>query len=230
MLTVLEGLDGAGKSTQVKKLKNYLEEKFGQLEYIHFPRYDSEIYGDLISRFLRGDFGDNETVHPQLVALLFAEDRHGAGPKMKRTLSAGGHILLDRYVYSNIAYQCAKLKDNDEAEDLREWILNTEYGAFELPRPDLNIFLDVPICFVEQKLKSNRSGNDRNYLEGGHDIHEADIEFQKKVRDIYRTQCNKDPKFIRIDCSDENGNMLPPDMIFEKIRIVVDEVASKLQL
>ena len=86
MLIVLEGLDGAGKSTQVKKLRNYLETHFGSLEYIHFPRYDAPVYGDLISRFLRGDFGSNETVHPQLVALLFAEDRHGAAPQMKETL------------------------------------------------------------------------------------------------------------------------------------------------
>lgn len=222
MLVVLEGLDGAGKSTQVKKLREYLESIFGSLEYIHFPRYDAPVYGELISRFLRGDFGSNETVHPQLVALLFAEDRHGAAPGMKRVLASGGTVLLDRYVYSNIAYQCAKLKDAEEAADLREWICNTEYGDFDLPIPDLNIFLDVPIGFVESKLKSQRGGADRDYLEGGQDIHEADIEFQKRVRDIYRRQCEIDPKFIRIDCSDENGNMLPPGAIFDKVKTVVD--------
>lgn len=222
MLVVLEGLDGAGKSTQVKKLRAYLESIFGNLEYIHFPRYDAPVYGELISRFLRGDFGSNETVHPQLVALLFAEDRHGAAPGMKKVLSEGGTVLLDRYVYSNIAYQCAKLKDREEAEDLREWINNTEYGDFDLPRPDLNIFLDVPICFVESKLKSQRDGTDRDYLEGGQDIHEADIQFQIRVRDMYRRQCELDPRFIRIDCSDENGQMLPPGAIFDKIKAVVD--------
>lgn len=222
MLVVLEGLDGAGKSTQVKKLREYLERVFGSLEYIHFPRYDAPVYGELISRFLRGDFGSNEAVHPQLVALLFAEDRHGAAPGMKRVLAGGGTVLLDRYVYSNIAYQCAKLKDSEEAADLREWIINTEYGDFDLPRPDLNIFLDVPIGFVESKLKSQRGGADREYLGGGQDIHEADIEFQKKVRDLYRRQCETDSKFIRIDCSDENGNMLPPGAIFEKVKAVVD--------
>ena len=222
MLVVLEGLDGAGKSTQVKKLREYLESIFGSLEYIHFPRYDAPVYGELVSRFLRGDFGSNEAVHPQLVALLFAEDRHGAAPGMKKVLASGGTVLLDRYVYSNIAYQCAKLKDAEEAEDLREWICNTEYGDFDLPRPDLNIFLDVPIGFVESKLKSQRGGADRDYLEGGQDIHEADIEFQKRVRDIYRRQCEIDPKFIRIDRSDENGNMLPPGAIFDKVKTVVD--------
>ena len=116
MLVVLEGLDGAGKSTQVKKLRKYLEELSGDLEYIHFPRYDAPVYGNLISRFLRGDFGSNDTVHPQLVALLFAEDRHGAAPAIKERLANGGNVLLDRYVYSNIAYQCAKLSDAEEAE------------------------------------------------------------------------------------------------------------------
>ncbi len=223
MLVVLEGLDGAGKSTQVKKLRTYLESLSGSLDYIHFPRYDAPVYGDLISRFLRGDFGSNEQVHPQLVALLFAEDRHGAAPQMKEILSAGGNILLDRYVYSNIAYQCAKMKDDKEAEALREWIFNTEYGDFQLPVPDLNIFLDVPISFVESKLKSQRNGQDRDYLEGGQDIHEADIEFQKRVRSIYQKQCEIDPKFIRVDCSDEYGQMLPPDKIFAKIQAVVDK-------
>ena len=227
MLVVLEGLDGAGKSTQVKKLRTYLEGLFGSLEYIHFPRYAAPVYGDLISRFLRGDFGSNEQVHPQLVALLFAEDRHGAAPGMKETLNAGGHVLLDRYVYSNIAYQCAKLSDSNEAESLRDWIFNTEYGDFALPKPDLNIFLDVPIGFVESKLKSQRGGADRDYLEGGQDIHEADIEFQKRVRDIYRRQCELDPKFIRIDCSDDYGQMLPPGAIFAKVKGVVDNAIKQ---
>ena len=222
MLVVLEGLDGAGKSTQVKKLRTYLESLFGSLEYIHFPRYDAPVYGDLISRFLRGDFGSNETVHPQLVALLFAEDRHGAAPEMKNTLENGGNVLLDRYVYSNIAYQCAKIADPDEAGKLRDWIFNTEYGNFGLPVPDLNIFLDVPIDFVEAKLKANRGGADRDYLEGAQDIHEADIQFQIRVRDIYRRQCELDPKFIRIDCSDDEGKMLPPGEIFAKVKEVVD--------
>jgi dTMP kinase len=227
MLTVLEGLDGAGKSTQVKKLRAYLESLDGNLEYIHFPRYDAPVYGDLISRFLRGDFGANDAVHPQLVALLFAEDRHGAAPQMKKVLEQGGNILLDRYVYSNIAYQCAKLKDADEAAALRDWIFETEYGNFELPKPDLNIFLDVPIAFVESKLKSQRGGADRDYLEGAQDIHEADIEFQKRVREIYRQQCEIDPKFIRIDCSDDYGQMLPPDEIFAKVKAVVDEAVQR---
>ena len=223
MLIVLEGLDGAGKSTQVRLLKAYLEGLDPALEYIHFPRYEAGVYGDLIGRFLRGDFGEIGAVHPQLVALLFAEDRHGAVPEIRRTLDAGGTVLLDRYVYSNIAYQCAKLSSEDEAERLRQWIFDTEFGEFGEPRPDVNIFLDVPIGFVESRLNAARKGSDRQYLEGGRDIHEADIEFQKRVRAMYLRQASLDPSLVVVDCSSPSGDMLPPDVIFSKIKAVVDE-------
>ena len=222
MLIVLEGLDGAGKSTQVKRLREYLTQRCGSLEYIHFPRYEAPVYGDLITRFLKGEFGSIEAVHPQLVALLFAEDRHGAAPAMRQALKEGKTVLLDRYVYSNIAYQCAKLKDMQERGKLRDWIFNTEYGIFELPQPDLNLFLDVPIGFVEQSLTHQREGQDRNYLAGAQDIHEASIAFQKAVRDMYVAETARDPKFRRIDCSGAQGEMLPPDAIFDKVRAAVD--------
>ena len=222
MLIVLEGLDGAGKSTQVKKLKEYLTERCGELVYIHFPRYDAPVYGDLIARFLKGEFGAIDAVHPQLVALLFAEDRHGAAPLMREALEAGKVVLLDRYVYSNIAYQGAKLPAGPERMKLRNWIFDTEFGEFNLPEPDLNLFLDVPIGFVEKSLAAHRQGDDRNYLRGSQDIHEADIRFQEAVRDMYRSEAARDPHFLRIDCGDAEGRMLPPDDIFAKVRAAVD--------
>jgi len=226
MLVVLEGLDGAGKSTQVRELRKYLEKLTGKLEYIHFPRYDEPVYGGLIGKFLRGGFGTNDAVHPQLVALLFAEDRHRAADEIRSALAEGKTVLLDRYVYSNIAYQCAKLTSAEEAEELRDWIFNTEYVDFGIPKPDLNIFLDVPIGFVEASLAAQRVGNDRNYLNGNQDIHEADIAFQKKVRDIYRAQADRDADFISVDCSDEFGFMLPAEDISQKIKTIVDEFIS----
>ena len=224
MLIVLEGLDGAGKSTQVKKLKQYLLEKCGELDYIHFPRYDAPVYGELISRFLRGDFGDNESVHPQLVALLFAEDRHGAADEIKARLAERKTVLLDRYVYSNIAYQCSKLTDEQEVEQLRRWIFDTEYNVFKEPVPDLNIFLDVPIDFVEQNLSKQRQGDDRSYLAGAQDIHEASIAFQQKVRNMYLRQAEEDPSFKVLDCRDEDGKMADASVIFNKLKALVDEV------
>ena len=224
MLIVIEGLDGSGKSTQVKKIRSFLQERVDSLKYIHFPRYEAPLYGGLISEFLRGDFGGNDAVHPKLVALLFAEDRHGAAAEISRALDCGATVLLDRYVYSNIAYQCAKLRDEDARASLRDWIFDTEYRQFGIPRPDLNIFLDVPISFVSSKLSSKRQGGDREYLHGAADIHEADISFQKKVRQMYMEQCSLDSGFIRVDCADKDGGMLPAEEIFQKLKEQLEKV------
>lgn len=223
MLIVIEGLDGSGKSTQVNKLRKYLKTRATDLEYIHFPRYDAPVYGDLISKFLRGGFGDINQVHPQLVALLYAEDRHEALGELAMADDDETIVLLDRYVYSNVAYQCAKVSDHKERKELKKWIIDTEFGDFELPKPDINIFLDVPLTFVEKKLESNRKGHDRDYLDGQQDIHEANISFQQKVREVYLDLCGHDRHFTRIDCSDGNGQMLDPETIFDKIKEVLDE-------
>jgi len=68
-------------------------------------------YGTLIAEFLRGEYGFLEEVHPKLVALLFAEDRKEHKATLERWIHAGYTIIMDRYVKSNIVFQCAKTKD-----------------------------------------------------------------------------------------------------------------------
>jgi dTMP kinase len=130
-------------------------------------------------------------------------------------------VLLDRYVCSNLAYQCAKITDVNEKEALRKWILHLEYEYHGLPKPDLNIFLDAPFAFTRQKLTDNREGDERQYLHGKKDIHEADLGFQECVRQSYLSLSDTDG-FVKIDCSDGNA-MLPVDRIFHKILNVLNE-------
>lgn len=223
MLIVIEGLDGSGKSTQVKKVNGYLSKESGkEVHYLHFPRFDAPVVGEMIAKFLRGEFGSINEVHPMIVALLFAQDRKDASTQIREWLDKGEIVLLDRYVYSNIAFQCAKLNDEKSQKELADWILRTEYDEFAIPRPDLNIFLDVPISFVDSRLKDSRSGDDRDYLMGKSDIHEADLSFQRKVREIYLRECGRDEKFIRVDCSNGQGEMLPADAIFDKLKKIIN--------
>ncbi|MBO7572195.1 MAG: dTMP kinase [Bacteroidales bacterium] len=213
---VIEGLDGAGKSTQVDLLSRYLQSEGKNVEYVHFPTGDSEIFGDMINRFLRGEFGGIGDVNPYLVSLLFAGDRYNMAPKINAWLAEGKFVINDRYVYSNIGFQCAKIGDEDEKRKLFDWIFNLEFNYFKIPRPDLNIFLDVPFSFTERRLAENRTGKDREYLNGKTDIHEADLNFQKRVRETYLRAAETDDRLVRIDCSD-NGEMLPPEKISEKV-------------
>ena len=218
MFIVLEGLDGAGKSTQIRYLQDFFEAQNRKSQLIHFPRFDAPVYGPLIAQFLRGELGAMDEVSPTLVALLFAGDRYHAVPQIRSWLSYGYVVIADRYVYSNIAYQCAKEEDEVRQERLRNWILQTEFGDFNLPRPDLNLFLDVPLDFVAQKLNAPRDGEDRAYLKGKSDIHESNLSFQKLVRQVYLAQSEMDPNFTVIPCADTNGAMLPASEIFLLLR------------
>ena len=145
---VIEGLDGSGKSTQLKLLREHLEQNAVPYKYLHFPRLEEGVYGELIARFLRGEMGGNDQVDPYLVALLFAGDRADASSRIKKWMDEGNLVIVDRYVYSNIAFQCAKLASLKEQEGLRDWILEFEYGYNKLPRPDLNLYLNVPFEFT----------------------------------------------------------------------------------
>lgn len=215
-LVVLEGLDGAGKSTQVQLLQQLLRERGFEYEYLHFPRFDAPVYGELIARFLRGELGTVESVDPYLVALLYAGDRAEAAPMIRGWLDAGKFVILDRYVYSNVGFQCAKL--SGEARDrLRDWILDLEFGHNRLPQPDLSLFLDVPFEFTRRRLTEARQGNDRDYLKGAEDIHEADLSLQERVRQVYLDSARRDPGLQVVSCADAAGNMDAPERIFSRI-------------
>ena len=54
------------------------------------------------------------------------------------------------------------------------------------------------------------------------------MDFQRAVREVYVRQAALDPKFLRIDCADADGAMLPPDAIFERIRAVADPFLQRL--
>jgi len=215
-LIVIEGIDGAGKSTQIALLKDYLTNRGYITEFMHFPRTASPYFGELIARFLRGEFGSLKEVDPYLVAMLYAGDRKDAAEEIANWIRQGKIVILDRYTYSNIAYQCAKLIEKRAQDDLLRWILNLEFSHFAIPRPDLNIFLDVPLAFTEKKLSDARTGDDRSYLSGMKDIHEESMDFQRKVRDVYLMLSRTDSLLEVVDCS-KNGEMLPPERIFEKI-------------
>ena len=216
-LLVIEGVDGAGKSTQIKLLKDFFSKKGYKCEYLHFPRTDTPYFGELITRFLRGEFGSLNEVDPYLIAMLYAGDRKDASAMINNWLSEGKIVLLDRYVYSNIAYQCGKLNEIPAQHQLMNWILSLEFTHFAIPKPDLNVFLDVPLVFTERNLANARTGDDRHYLNGTKDIHEESMLFQKKVRDIYLRISESEDRLAVVDCSNKNGEMLTPSEIFDLI-------------
>jgi dTMP kinase len=204
-------------------LKEFFATRGYNCEYLHFPRTDAPFFGELIARFLRGEFGSLNEVDPYIVAMLYAGDRKDSSEMISKWLGDNKIVLLDRYTYSNIAYQCAKLTDVASQDKLMNWILALEFSHFGIPRPDLNIFLDVPFSFAENNLMNSRTGNDRDYLRGTRDIHEESMSFQKSVRNIYLRVSQTDKRLSVIDCSSSKGVMLPPEEIFALIiKLITD--------
>jgi len=222
-LFVIEGVDGSGKSTQIRLLNEYFTGKGYRCEYLHFPRTDAPFFGELIARFLRGEFGSLEEVNPWLVAMLYAGDRKDAAELIGNWLKKGSIVLLDRYTYSNIAYQCAKLSSPEDQEKLMKWITDLEFRHFNIPKPGINIFLDVPFSFIDKKLSASRTGEDRRYLNGTRDIHEESLSFQKKVREMYVKVSQIDDRLCLVDCNDDKGEILPPEKIFTRIIKIIAE-------
>jgi len=214
---VIEGLDGSGKSTQLKLLREYLEKESVPFKYLHFPRLETGIYGELIARFLRGEMGSNDQVNPYLVALIYAGDRFDAASQIRQWMKEGYQVIVDRYVYSNIAFQCAKIEDQEERFKLRDWILHFEFGYNNLPRPDINLYLNVPFEFTRQQLNNTRDGVDREYLKGERDIHEENLDFQEQVRQVYLSLQQHVEDLELIHCMDSSGNMLSPGVISDLI-------------
>ncbi|PLX15178.1 MAG: dTMP kinase [Salinivirgaceae bacterium] len=219
---VLEGLDGSGKSTQVEMLKNYLDNNGVNYKFLHFPQTNAPYFGEQIARFLRGEFGKADEVDPYLVAMMYAGDRFSAAEDIRQWLSIGTLVVVDRYVMSNIAFQCAKLIDESEKEKLRKWIFNFEYNYYQIPKPSLSIFLDAPMSFVSNNLVNDRQGDDREYLQGKQDIHEEKIDFQVTVRNEYLKAIELDNSFKYINC-DTEGKMKQPEVIFNELLKVLQE-------
>lgn len=224
-IIAIEGLDGAGKSTQIELLCNTLSTNNIEYTHIHFPKVDTPPYGSLIAEFLRGEFGPVNQVHPKLVSLLFALDRHESRKEILTSIEQGKTVILDRYVYSNIAFQCAKLNLESDKEKLKRWILDYEYNYLSIPKPNFSFFLDMPIQFVINSLSKNREGTSRNYLNGRVDIHESSIDLQTKVLLEYQRLSKNQDDIKSIRCFDTATNSpLPAEHIHKEIMSKISEL------
>lgn len=208
-LIVIDGVDGAGKKTQLDLLMERLRREVREVATMDFPRYATPPYGPLIKRYLNGDFGDVLAVHPELSALLYANDRLLARPAIEETLGRGAVLLLNRYVASNLAYMCAKVPPENRLA-FQRWLMHLEFDAHGMPVEDLLIFLDMP-PEIAGTLVSGR---------GAPDIHEANRAYQEEVRREYLRLAERTPHWTIISCA-EGGELLTRETIHKRIWQVV---------
>ena len=219
-IVAFEGIDGSGKSTQSELLHEWLKAEGEPVRHISFPRLSERGYGEAIAMFLRGEFGSIEQVHPYLIASLFAGDRASAVRDIQQWLGEGNLVLVDRYFYSNLAFQGAKIEGAEAKRAFASWLEHIEFDCNRIPRADINLFFDVPMNFVLANV-SRRTQEQRSYLNGREDIHEVAGDFQQRVVAEYRSFGALDPSFIALDCADELGTMRSVDSIQRQLREVL---------
>ncbi len=131
---VFEGIDGSGKSTQMKLLSRYLGEHSVPIVCTHEPT-DSP-FGKLVHACMDGSVDTGE----HTIAAMFAADRldHIQNPVygILKQLEEGITVLCDRYYFSSFAYNGGFVP--------LEWVEELNRPAMELLRPDLVLFIDLP--------------------------------------------------------------------------------------
>jgi dTMP kinase len=194
LFIAFEGIDGSGKSTQVKLLKEKLENA-GLKVYTTCEPTDSPI-----GKIIRDIFTHKMEADHRTIAGLFVADRldhllNKTNGILKK-LDEGYTVITDRYYFSSYAYQSPHM-------DL-DWVINANSLSANLRRPDLNIYIDI-----SPELSIERINKGRNTIE----LYET-LENLQNVRDKYfeaMKLLKADEKVLVTD-----GNRLP-DIISNEI-------------
>ncbi|MCX8008662.1 MAG: dTMP kinase [Patescibacteria group bacterium] len=206
-LVVIEGSDGSGKATQAQLLYDYCNQKGIPSELFDFPQYE-DFFGAMCKEFLRGSYGDTQTLSPYLSSLPYALDRWKAKQRIQDALAQKKIVIANRYVPSNAVYQGVKLP-YAQRQAFIDWIIQLEYQEFGLPREDIVFYLHVP-TLISQSLMANKQK----------DEHEKNREFLEKTEEMYKMFCDEYPHWVFIECS-VSHQMLSKQQVHEKILSVL---------
>ncbi len=211
-LIVIEGTDCSGKETQTKLLIQRLRADGFKVENFSFPNYNSPtgkiIGGPYLGKpALSPSYFDEGATHvdPKVASLYYAADRKYNIDKITFLLDNGAHIILDRYIYSNMAHQGGKLTDPSVRVNMYNWLEQLEFQLLNLPKPDIALFLHMPTKQA-QTLKVNRlEVADAHEKDMDHLLHaeKAYIELAKRYN-MYTVECCNDKGIRTIeDINDE---------------------------
>ncbi len=177
LLIVLEGIDGAGKSTQCERLAERLRGEGWDVERLREPTDGP--WGRRIRELARSG---REDVSPREELDLFLEDRRQhVRERIAPALERGAIVLMDRYYYSTIAYQGARGLDPTEIRGLNE--------AFA-PSADVLFYLTIPAEWAGLRIEQQR-GDQRDLFEKEDYLRRVKAEFDAMT----------DPQMVRIDAT-----------------------------
>ncbi len=199
---VIEGLDGAGTTTQTRRVAEMLRDR-GQPTVTSCEPSRGPV-GTLIRQMLSLRItvpdlkGGHRPVGRETLALLFAADRlDHLEAEVEPTLAAGKAAISDRYYHSSLVYQ-----GEGEGEDVDyEWVRTLNERA---RRPDLTVFLEAPVELCLQRMAHR----------GSRDIYESRSSLQRlhrRYQQVMNLLAAEGENILRLDAA------LPKEEITEAI-------------
>jgi dTMP kinase len=200
-LIVFEGIDGAGKGTQIRLLEKRLRKAGRRFSLLSSPRYSTPT-GKLVKRALHGEYGDFLGLNGYLSAMPYLLDFIAGRETTERALKKG-MVISDRYVSSTLTYHGAKLPEK-ERRAFTAFVERLLYRDLKLPKPDIVLYLDMPVAQAQKNMRGKAK-----------DQHEKSVAYQKRVAEVYK-QLAKQKGWRVIPCT-KNGAMRSPEEIHEMV-------------
>ena len=219
MLITFEGIDCSGKETQSNALIENLKKQGKSVIKFSFPCYESPtgkiISGPYLGKNMESYFEEPSKVDPYVASLYFAADRLYNIKKIKDALRKYDYVIIDRYVYSNMAHQGCKLSSKKQ-DEFFDFIESIEFEHLKLPKPDLVIFLRLRCETVLKLLKLRKEKQDG---------HERDLRYLKNAEKTYLKLCNRFG-FKKIYC-EKMGNIDNIESISKKVLKILNDYERK---
>ena len=187
---VIEGTDGSGKQTQLKKLQEKFDENGIDYKLVSFPNYDSES-SSLVKMLLSGEFGEGaKDVNAYISSTFFAADRYATFKKgLFDYYNNGGIILADRYTTANMVHQSGKISNLEERQKFLDWLWDFEFNLYGLPVPEKVFFLNMPPDKALELIKSRENKFSHTTQK---DIYERD---KNHIIESYNAACSLVDKY-----------------------------------
>lgn len=158
MLIVFEGIDGSGKETQIRLLREALEKKGKSSTVVKYPTRKTQILNDYLEK--------KAAVDPKALFLFFLADIADDRQNVEKALSSSDVVILDRYIFSTIAYEVDSF-DMGKGKSIVE--------SVGYRKPDRVILLDLDPR-VSQERKKKQKELDR---------YEENVAYLARVRSNY---------------------------------------------
>ncbi|BAU54991.1 dTMP kinase [Mucilaginibacter gotjawali] len=190
LFIAFEGIDGSGKSTQVKLLKDKLEQA-GLKVYTTCEPTESPI-----GKIIRDIFTHKMEADHRVIAGLFVADRldHLLNKTngIIKMLEEGYTVITDRYYFSSYAYQSTHMDLN--------WVIQANSLSANLLKPDVNVFIDITPEQSMERLKKGRTSIELyetlENLQNVRNKYFEVMELLQSVEEIFKTNGNRDAETI----------------------------------